>query len=223
MQHKSLFILIVLLQLTFFSCSQKEDENVLPRTERAFDESEIDKLNTSDRFDYDKEIEVADNPVLDFFLDIFSGIVKFFSYSFSYILIGGILLLVVWIIIKKSRPIGFKVNKDEPNLRVISEDNIENADYKPLLELALGEKDYRLAIRFSFIISLQNLQKAGQIKWHKEKTNYQYLSELPTELQAPFQKLTRIYEYVWYGEAEASSQLYSNIQAYSENLKVKKL
>ncbi len=214
-----LSLLLIILQLLLVSCDSNEAKN---NGKREFDQEQIDRLNQSNRYDYDKTIKRKDNPILSFFGQILAFIARLFTFSVSYIVIGGLLILIVWLIVKNTRAPVLSVATDKGDVRLISEEQLENTNYLPLLEMALKENNYRLAIRFSFILALQNLQKKGEIQWEKEKTNHQYLMELPLGLQKPFSALTRIYEYVWYGEAEANETLYKRIQQHLFQLKKNK-
>ena len=67
----------------------------------------------------------------------------------------------------------------------------------------LKNGDFRNAIRLMLIDSLQNLASEKMIALHKDKTNRDYLYELPEgAMREHFSTLSRIYNYVWYGEFE---------------------
>ena len=74
-------------------------------------------------------------------------------------------------------------------------------DVNNLLRTALENSDYRLAIRYQFLLTLQKLSKNDVIQWHFDKTNSDYLNEIaqPT-IQQGFKKVTYLYDHIWYGE-----------------------
>lgn len=75
-------------------------------------------------------------------------------------------------------------------------------DFDAVLEDALRRQDFRLAIRLHYLDILRHLSRAELISWHPDKTNRHYFRELSDQkLKEPFGRLTRIFEYVWYGEA----------------------
>ena len=200
------------------SCSS--DEPGYSGGERGFDQEQIDGLNESDKYDYDKTIEPYSNPILNFFGKLFASIFQLFGYSLTYIIIGLVLAAVIFIIIRSNKAKLILPSKETgADVKIINAEDLEQTDYRKLLDLALSKSDFRLAIRFTFLIALQHLQLRKKINWHKEKTNYQYLYELSPELQLPFSNLTRIYEYVWYGEAEVSKELFQSINTYYQHLK----
>jgi hypothetical protein len=82
------------------------------------------------------------------------------------------------------------------------DDNIHELDLPELLKQALAEKNLRLAVRFYYLLLLKNLHDAGMIKWEKDKTNREYLSELFNKeyYYDEVRKLTRGYEEVWFSD-----------------------
>ncbi len=70
-----------------------------------------------------------------------------------------------------------------------------------LLHEAVTEKKFALAIRYRYLLLLQNLASTGRIKWHEPKTNTDYWSEIRDPgLKNAFQRASFIYECTWYGE-----------------------
>lgn len=92
------------------------------------------------------------------------------------------------------------------------EEELEDIDAVTILNQALNDGDYRLAIRMKFILALQELQTRKLIKWTPEKTNLNYYSELKESPIAPqFRKASRIYEWVWYGQRNITQAQYVNM------------
>ena len=81
------------------------------------------------------------------------------------------------------------------------ENNIHKTDFTALIEEALLKNDYRLAIRYYYLLSLKQLAKKELIEWDSEKTNYDYYQEIQGEkIKEQFQYISYIYDYCWYGE-----------------------
>lgn len=75
----------------------------------------------------------------------------------------------------------------------------ENIDEKINAAIAAGE--YRPAIRFLFLKTLQSLHDKNRIRLHSKATNQDYIQQMKNPEEAKeFKMLTGIYEYVWYGE-----------------------
>ncbi len=96
---------------------------------------------------------------------------------------------------------------------VITDDILTgNADYSQLSKQALQQANYRLAVRYLFLGTLQGLSEAGYVVAAPEKTNYQYLQELEVQKRQDFSALILSYEYVWYGRIDISLQQYQTLE-----------
>ena len=83
----------------------------------------------------------------------------------------------------------------------LSEQHIESLDLDALMNDALKNKDYRLAVRFQFLKILKLLSQKNLIEWHFEKTNVDYEREIKHgNLQVAFKNASYLYENIWYGE-----------------------
>ncbi len=84
---------------------------------------------------------------------------------------------------------------------------IKEADLDSLINEAVNEKDYRLAIRYYYLKTLKQLIDNQLIDWHPDKTNRDYVNELKSkDLKPLFKHLTFIYDYVWYGKFTPSEE-----------------
>ncbi len=88
-----------------------------------------------------------------------------------------------------------------------------NTDYNKLIGQAIADKNYRLAIRFHYLQTLQKLNARHAIQFTLDKTNFQYVRELTGKpYRDSFAALTRNYEYAWYGGFEIDEDLFTAIQ-----------
>jgi len=92
-------------------------------------------------------------------------------------------------------------NKNINSYDEITADNIENADIHTLIKNAENNQDYRLAIRYYYLLVLKTLSLKNHIKFEDDKTNNEYLNEVSDK---PFSKdfayTSYLYNYIWYGE-----------------------
>ena len=83
----------------------------------------------------------------------------------------------------------------------VQDEDIHGLDFNALLANAEMAGNYRLAVRLGYLHVLKQLTDQGLIRWQPDKTNHDYLFELPAgPLPAAFRELTRQFDYVWYGE-----------------------
>ena len=79
------------------------------------------------------------------------------------------------------------------------EDVLEHLDEK--LADAIYAHNYRLAVRYLYLKTLKNLSDRQIIVLNAKSTNKDYVTQMSGHRSRnDFSNLTRIYEYVWYGE-----------------------
>ena len=88
-------------------------------------------------------------------------------------------------------------NKIKPG--ITEEKELGLHDFDALIRNAYKIEDYRIATRYLFLKVLQSLQTSGHITVAADKTNSQYLQELPEGLKKDFRGLVHFFEYTWYG------------------------
>lgn len=144
-----------------------------------------------------------------------------YKYIF-YALVLGLIAFLVYRVIK-----GFMANPDvqAPAIRYDAIETIEEKmhelDLQGLLNEALAQKNFRIALRIRFLILIKYLNDKGEIHWTKEKTNWDYVRETKTRLTADaFKHAVIHFEKVWYGEYPLDEMEYHSSEAlYSPLLK----
>jgi hypothetical protein len=95
-----------------------------------------------------------------------------------------------------------------------SEEDINSISFEDAIKQAIDRKDYRLAVRLLYLQTLKKLSDNGYINWQLNKTNSDYFSEVENKpWQSIFKKLTRIFEYTWYGEMNVGNEQFQELQA----------
>ena len=90
---------------------------------------------------------------------------------------------------------------------------IETQNIQELIDAALKAQNYRLAVRFYYLLLLQKLAQKDIIDWQVQKTNADYVYEIKNEvLRTDFTRLTRIYDFIWYGNFEVSQNAFSKAE-----------
>lgn len=89
----------------------------------------------------------------------------------------------------------------------------ELSEYDFLAHEAENKNEYNLATRYLFLKTLKNLSDKGFINFTNEKTNKDYLNEMRQHNYSNvFRKLTRDYEYVWYGKFTIRKEDYEKLK-----------
>jgi len=110
-------------------------------------------------------------------------------------------------------------NKNEAIMKV-NEDNPENPG--ALVEQAIRDGNYRIAVRYLYLQTLINLAEKNYIQAGSGKTNYQYVTELQNQAFVnEFSSLTLQYEYVWYGEYSLDNEIFERVHIGFKNFNKK--
>ena len=123
------------------------------------------------------------------------------------ILFGLLLCVLSWAAYRLVRERFFLPAKIIPAFSPAGEISIDEDTPYPeierLLQRALADKDFRLALRIYFLWTLRLLADRKLIRWKKDKTNREYLDDLrPWGEYSRFRELTLAFERTWYGERE---------------------
>ncbi|MBA3987276.1 MAG: DUF4129 domain-containing protein, partial [Flavobacteriales bacterium] len=131
-----------------------------------------------------------------------------------YLIVGGIIAFIIWLFYKLNPGATLFKSKKNPEIFFTDEEEIiKSQNIQELIEKALLEKDYRLAVRYHYLFTLKKLSDANIIHYEFDKTNSDYTKEIKDEhILIHFVKVTIIYEYIWYGSFEVSEPEYERAQ-----------
>lgn len=92
-------------------------------------------------------------------------------------------------------------------------ENIFDINYPKEIDKAVAKGDLRLAVRLHYLQLLKCMSEKNIISYKQDKTNSDYLfSLMSTKLYDGFFRLTRHYEYTWYGKFEVTEEGYAFIK-----------
>ncbi len=96
------------------------------------------------------------------------------------------------------------------NFTDITED-LNTINFEQKIADALKTADYRLAIRWHYLKILFVLDKKQLIVFAPFKTNVDYMYELKKDTyKTSYKQLSRIYEYIWYGQFAVNESSYTD-------------
>jgi len=137
-----------------------------------------------------------------------------------YILMVGLVVLIVWIFFKMDSG-NLLMEKIKAPETLLSDDEalIQRPDLQGLIDQALANKNYRLAIRFYYIMLLQQMSGKDLIDWQVQKTNHEYIYEISDKiLRKHFMKVTDIYDYIWYGNFDVDEDAFAKAESSFKTL-----
>lgn len=150
-----------------------------------------------------------------------TGLVAWMIKILPYIAVAGMLVVLVWILANLEKDVSGRGALKNSQVRMLAEEDIiHHAAIDQLIEQAKAAGNYPLAIRYYYLQTLQLLTQKGLITWQDQKTNADYMREIPKgNLQDNFARVTLAYDSIWYGNFEVDELLFSRTVQSFERLK----
>jgi len=127
----------------------------------------------------------------------YSTIIVILYYGLMFI---ALILIIRGLIKADSRGLLFGKIKPQEIKMVEGEEDISELELDELIASAIDSNNYKLAIRYLYLKSLQQLSEKGLIDLRNNKTNFQYLSEIKNnQIANIFRNTTSRFEWIWYG------------------------
>lgn len=165
-------------------------------------------LQTTRAYQYGRDVPPPENPVARFFSWLFRKLgsilaSKVYRNVGQYVLLAGVAGVAIYLLIK-AEVLGFLFPRKAQSLGLDYEnltENIQEINFETAINEAINGQNFRLGVRLLYLETLNHLTDAGLINYKPDKTNRQYVYELANNAQqAEFEKLTRQFELVWYGD-----------------------
>lgn len=155
------------------------------------------------------KIEIKQNSGSSFLGSLFnSGILQVLMWT----IVAAFVLFIIYKLFLSEGVFGKRAAKARINVETNQEDTSLLNDYDTLLRQAYNTGNWRFAMRFLFLKTLQKLQEKGLINYAVDKTNSVYVNELPVAQRNEFAALALYYEYVWYGNVEIEKDIFDEIE-----------
>lgn len=196
-----------------------------------FEEKQIGEYKTDKAFEYlnaaEKDtwwtrfkewVNMRYHQILDWLFGDYEAntVLAFFLKLLPYILIAAIVGFVVWLFIRLNPGNYLLAAKEEPEVFLSEEEKIiKSENISDLIEQAIHNGDFRLAVRYYYLQLLRQLNAKDLIRYEFQKTDTEYLNELKKEHFRPeLKKLMRIYDFIWYGSFPISENDFKKTQGF---------
>lgn len=237
MRHLQLFVFV--FGMLTLSYAQEDmapvyyDDSIIEK--HSITEDDLKPYKDNDDFNYnenkdedtfiDKAIRWLQDILRQFWEAIFgvgtaTGFLYFMFRVLPYILLGILVYLLIRFFLKvnSNSIIGKAQEKGTVNYSE-EEQIIKHQDINALISEAIKQKNYRLAIRYYYLLSLKYLTDRQSIEWQPQKTNEDYINEIiEPNLKFDFENITKIYDYVWYGEFDVNAVKFERLKLPFESL-----
>ncbi|GEQ85889.1 hypothetical protein ULMS_13970 [Patiriisocius marinistellae] len=200
-------------------------------TPKRFDQNFKENYTSAD-YNYDVMEGEAENLITRALNWFFKNLAELFGVDIDpetftilrYLIYGVLVIFAIYIVIKLlvgDNASSFFTKKSAQLAPLnVEEEHIENIDINSLIEKALQDNNYRLAIRYMYLKTLKQLSGASKIIWDFEKTNQDYYNEIEDpSLKTTFKRISYLYDYVWYGEFTLNEEDFISAQKDFERVK----
>ena len=236
---QKLFLFFVFLSFGCLVYSQTEQRAVLYDTskveKKTITKEHLKTYKTDKDFNYtetkkednflDKAIRWFKDLLKQFWESIFgvgtaTGFLFFIFNVAPYVVLAILLFFLIRFFLKvNSNNLIAKAKNNNQIIFSEEEQIIKNENIEALIDDAVTNKNYRLAIRYYYLLILKQLTETKHIDWQPQKTNKDYIQELqPTLFQKEFKDITQIYDYVWYGEFKVDAPKFEDLKQAFQNL-----
>jgi len=213
--HGTLFFLLC-FTMPVVSTAQENDTPSYPqRTTREVPDSVVSRMQKERDFlyanepSYWQEKETRDHsPFLRWLATVLGSPVLKWT---GYLLLGALVVFVLYqVTVVNNFFIFSRGKKKRNNTGADITADMSTDDMDKQINEAIQQEQYREAIRFLYLKTLLLLNERKQIVLHARSTNNDYISQMQMRPAGKeFKLLTRIYEYVWYGEHQPNAHQFS--------------
>ncbi|MEP7256924.1 MAG: DUF4129 domain-containing protein [Flavitalea sp.] len=128
-----------------------------------------------------------------------------FVQGLGYLLLALLVVYIIYQVLVVNNLFIFSRSSRKKASISAEEEEALSDDLDEKISRAIGDQEFRAAVRYLYLKTLKVLNDKNLIRFHSEATNRDYLQQMR---QSPgfkeFSFLTEAYEYVWYGEFEPS-------------------
>lgn len=201
---------------------------------RAVPDSVVTALKKDGAFWYankDMEKKTEDTEGLSWLDKILIGLINLlanpvFRRIIWFIIIGGFAAAVIWFLLQNQMNI-FGVSRKTVIVRKTeaeASEDVFSTDLENAAREAATQGNFRMAIRFQYLHLLKIFSQQELLQYRPDATNYDYLKQLfDRPYYKDFFRVTRNYEYAWYGEMTVSKDQYEVVHKEFNDLYQKAL
>lgn len=133
---------------------------------------------------------------------------------------GGFATVLIWYLVSLEVHLFKKTPKSLTSPAYEEGADIFTIDYDAEIKNAVQQQNYRLAIRLYYLQLLKELAQRNMIQYQTGFTNADYIRQLSTtNYYKTFFRLTRHFEYCWYGQMPINSANFNMVQHDFETFK----
>ncbi len=140
---------------------------------------------------------------------------KWFRDLLWFVILGSFIGVVVWYLVSSNLLLFRKKAKviDTETEEAVDTEDIFSIRFDPEIAKAESAGNYRFAVRLWYLWLLKELSEKELIEYRPGRTNHDYVMQLRNRtIGNDFSRLTRNFEYTWYGQFAFSPEAYATLR-----------
>jgi hypothetical protein len=215
-----IILLLMLLGLTGSHYPESNETDSTRQDSLAFNREIYERIKSDKSFLYEEDPVLKKSILSDvriWLVERLSGFMRMTSgrwFDGLMLIFFTVLFLAAVFILFRSNPGGIFYSETK-NLTVQPDTGVKEYyyGYETKLNEAVASGQWRNAVRFIYLLTLQNLAAQGIIYYKAEKSPEDYQKEMATHKHAEaFNKLVYVYTYVWYGNFSMDAEAFYALQ-----------
>lgn len=222
------FIMLWLFVSSGIAANQKLERDTTDITVRSYDTTVLSSLKSQKAFRYEVPARGAEPWYARLWRSFWEWINEHTGMSLLLQVMFYSALLLIFVLLIMSMlgiPVRYVFYKNPQKMNIPYEEqeiNMHQVSFQQLVENALAEKDFKKAVRYTYLQVLKELNNHQIITWEKDKTNLQYMRDITDkQLKNLFKEISHTYEYVWYGNFDYNEEKYLYFKNNAEELLTK--
>lgn len=147
--------------------------------------------------------------------NIGASTIAFLKVLFWVVVLGAFGLLIFFVAKRYyGTPRNFSIKNSDVEVHDFIPENIAELNLEAMLAAALAEGKHKEAVRLYFLIILKDLDERKHIVLKKNSLNRDFLQQMSKRKNyLAFQKVTLLFERVWYGDIELSIESFPQVES----------
>lgn len=187
---------------------------------RKFDEQRIETYKSKEKYHYLREVDTNEQNSESGIGNLIESIFDFLTSAIGLVILAA-LLMALFYLAYRSKSLSKSKAKASIIQNFIDKEANNSLDYQTEYKKAKEGGNNYDAIRFLFFYLLQELSLRSLIQLHQDKTNREYLREMPSNLRSEFVFINTVFEVVCYGKQSPSKQMVEQAESQLRTLLTK--
>lgn len=134
-------------------------------------------------------------------------------------MIAAVIVIIIGVFKSEIKGFFYRADKEQKIKFAEYEEDLHKINFDELIENAVENKEYKIAVRYMFLKSLKLLSDRNLISLNLNKTNHDYQAEIKNyDVARQFSLAAIGFELAWYGDYPITENAYKHSSEVFNNL-----